>query len=211
MNPLAGMAGGGALDDFSAQLAMWAVMMAAMMLPSAMPMLSVYAGAVRTRPAAPVSVAAFLLGYLSIWMAYSVAAALAQTGLVRLELLTDALEPQSVSLIGALLVLAGLYQWAPAKQVCLHRCRTPLSFLLLYWREGAMGAVMMGVRHGLFCAGCCWALMLLLFAGGVMNPLWIVALATLAFAEKTLSRGPDLARLTGLAMASAGAWILFAA
>lgn len=194
---------------------MWVAMMAAMMLPSSAPMAFAYAGAVSRRTpgaAAITSVGVFLLGYLLIWAAYGVAAALLQLALGR----AGALSPETLDLasgkLKAVVVLgAGIYQWMPLKHLCLERCRSPLSFILLYWRDGWSGALSLGIRHGGYCVGCCWTLMLLLFVGGVMNLWWIAALMGLVLAERYVPQGRLLARLAGLPMAGAGLYLLFAA
>jgi predicted metal-binding membrane protein len=109
---------------------------------------------------------------------------------------------------GLLLVVAGAWQWLPAKSACLSRCRSPLSFLGSEWREGRAGALLMGVRHGLFCLGCCWALMALLFVAGVMNLLWVAAIAGLVLVEKVARSGAGIGKLMGLVLAAWGAWML---
>ena len=161
---------------FALTLAMWAVMMAAMMLPSAAPMLLLYDKIVRKRGEPGNTIGAtslFGLGYIGVWAGFSVAAVVFQYGLDKAKLLSPMMETTSIALAGLLLVLAGLYQWTPLKQTCLRRCRSPLEFITTEWRGGRRGAFAMGLRHGAFCLGCCWALMLLLFVGGLMNFVWI--------------------------------------
>lgn len=196
-----------------ALVAMWVAMMAAMMLPSSAPMVSVYAGAVLQRSGrayAVLQVGAFLLGYVTIWGLYGAAAAFLQLGLDRAGLLSQEMDLASGRLKGLVLVAAGAYQWTSLKHLCLERCRSPLSFILLYWRNGLQGAFTMGMRHGSYCVGCCWALMLLLFAGGVMN-LWLIAgLVALVLIERLLRKGAALARLAGALMGAAGVYILLA-
>lgn len=194
----------------AAVLVMWAGMMFAMMLPSAAPMIlafdTVERGAAGAR-AAPRSLA-FAAGYLLVWVGYSALAAGAQWGFQASGLLTPMIVSRSEWLTAGLLALAGLYQWTPFKEACLKHCRTPLGFLMAEWREGVRGALAMGLRHGLYCAGCCWALMLLLFVAGVMNPVWIVFLTVLVALEKWPILPAWLARLFGAAMVGAGAAIL---
>jgi predicted metal-binding membrane protein len=180
---------------------MWSVMMAAMMLPSAAPMVLAYAKA--TRSTALILI--FLLGYVAIWSAYGLAAAGVQIALTHGDVLSADTALDSAKLKGVLLFAAGAYQWTSAKQFCLQRCRSPLSFILIHWREGLAGAFVMGVRHGGYCVGCCWALMLLLFAGGAMNPWLIVTLAALVLAEKVLAKGVALARVCGILLLATGA------
>ena len=193
---------------------MWAVMMVAMMLPSAAPLILLFAAVCRKRvelggPYVPTAV--FVLGYVAVWTAYSLAATLAQWGLHAAALLSPVMIAASPLLGGALLVTAGAYQWMPLKDACLARCRSPLGFLLAEWRDGTRGAFVMGVRHGVYCTGCCWALMALLFVGGVMNLLWVAAIAAFVLAEKVVPAGDALARVTGLALAAWGGWVLLAA
>jgi len=185
---------------------MWAVMMAAMMLPSAAPMILLYATVARRRRARGEVVAAtgvFALAYLAVWAAFSVGAAALQWGLDAAALLSPMMATTSVAVAGLVLVAAGAYQFTPLKQACLRQCRSPLDFVLGHWREGARGAFVMGGRHGLFCLGCCWMLMLVLFVGGVMNLLWIGGIALLVLAEKT---APGNRWLSGFAGAGLCVW-----
>jgi predicted metal-binding membrane protein len=174
-------------------LGVWVTTMAAMMLPSAAPMVVAYAELGRARASPP----AFVLGYLTVWTAYGLAAYA-----IGMEL------PNWSWLAGAGLVLAGLYQLTPFKSGCLRRCRAPLGFVTRRWRAGRLGALSMGVEHGGWCAGCCTGLMLALFALGMMNLAWMAAVALLILAEKALPGGDRLARATGLALIAAGALVL---
>ena len=191
--------------------AMWAVMMAAMMLPSAFPLLLFYDGVLRRapgpeRPARRVAVMA--AGYLLVWLLFSVAAAALQRVLSGLLLLTPMMELASPRAGAALLLTAGIYQWTPLKGTCLQACRSPLSFLTQHWRSGMTGAFRMGLGHGAYCLGCCWALMLLLFVGGVMN-LWVItALTGLVLVEKIAPFGARSSRVTGALLIGAGVWVL---
>ena len=199
--------------DLALLIVMWAVMMVAMMLPSAAPLVLLFATIARRRresrsPAAPTT--ALAAGYLVAWTAFAAAAGLAQWGLHRAALLSPATATAGPVLGGLLLVAAGLYQWTPLKGRCLSECRSPLSFLTREWREGAAGALVMGVRHGAFCVGCCWALMALLFVAGVMNLLWIAALAIYVMVEKVAPAGGWLARVAGLLLVAWGGWVLAA-
>ena len=195
----------------SAELAltflMWAVMMVAMMVPSAAPMILLFATIHRRRreqqqPAVPVAL--FLAGYLVIWAAYAAAATLAQWGLHAAALLSASMATTSAVLGGALLVGAGLFQWSPLKRICLANCRSPLSFLMTRWREGSRGAFAMGVDHGLYCVGCCWMLMALLFVAGVMNLAWVAAIAIVVLLEKVVPGGEWIGRVLGIALVGAG-------
>jgi len=182
---------------------MWLVMQAAMMLPSAAPMIHTFArlragGDGDGRGALLAPVALFGAGYLLAWSAFSLGAATLQALLTDSAVLSAmGMRLVSAPLAGAVLIAAGLYQWMPWKQACLRRCRTPLGFLMTEWREGRWGPAVMGWRHGLFCVGCCWALMCLLFVAGVMNPIWIVAIALYVLVEKVVPHGEAITRLAG--------------
>jgi predicted metal-binding membrane protein len=142
----------------------------------------------------------FSLGYVLVWVGFSLAATALQWRLDTLEILSGEMAVGSAAIAGVVFVAAGIYQWTPLKQACLRHCRSPLAFLLHHWRPGGWGAVSSGVRHGVFCLGCCWMLMALLFVGGLMNLLWIAALALLVLIEKLLPWGGRMSRATGLAL-----------
>lgn len=189
--------------ELAALFGMWAVMMAAMMVPSATPILALVGGVARRRRenGGPiVSSGIFLSGYLAVWTVFSAAAALGQWGLHRAALMSPAMETRHPQLAGALLLIAGLYQWLPLKELCLTHCRSPLGWLSAEWREGPRGAFVMGARHGTFCLGCCWALMTVLFVVGVMNLLWIVGLAALVLVEKVVPQGRVIGKAAGIAL-----------
>lgn len=199
--------------DLGLVFLMWAVMMAAMMLPSALPMVQMYARSAEGQGEYRNGrlTGAFVGGYLAVWTAFSAAATLAQWGLLELRLITPMMESASNGLSGTLLVAAGLYQFTPLKHACLNKCRTPLGFLLSEWRPGPGGAFVMGLRHGTYCTGCCVMLMLLLFVLGVMNLLWILVLTLVVLTEKLLP--PDLlwpSRAIGIALATWGGYLLLA-
>jgi predicted metal-binding membrane protein len=192
-------------------LGMWAVMMAAMMLPSAAPMILLYSTIANRRelkgdPA--VGAGVFGLGYIVVWTAFSLAAVTLQFGLDQAQLLSPVMSVTSRSVAGAVLIAAGVYQWTPLKQACLRRCRSPLEFLASEWREGRVGALKMGLRHGAFCLGCCWMLMPLLFVGGIMNIAGIAALAAFVLIEKVSPAGHWIGRITGVLLVLWGAAIL---
>jgi len=190
---------------------MWIVMMAAMMFPSAAPMLLAFARIGRARaPAAALmsSSTAFLLGYLALWAVFSVFAATAQGLLHAAALLSPSMASASPIFSGAVLIAAGTYQFTPLKGICLAKCRMPLAFLLAEWRDGSRGAFVMGLRHGFYCVGCCWVLMTLLFVAGVMNLVWIAFLALVVLAEKALPHGQWVGRVLGIAAVAWGAWLL---
>jgi len=183
---------------------MWSEMMVAMMLPSAAPMILTFAMVNRKRrereqPFVPTAI--FVLGYLAIWTAFSLIAALAQWALHATALLSPMMVSTSRWLAGILLIAAGLFQWTALKHACLRHCRSPLSFLLTDWREGNRGAFIMGLKHGAFCAGCCWFLMALLFVAGVMNMWWVAAITLLVLVEKLAARGVWVGRGAGLLLA----------
>jgi predicted metal-binding membrane protein len=194
------------LADWLGLFAMWAVMMVAMMLPSAAPVILLVLGAYRRRGnrRAWVSAVAFVAGYLIAWSAFSAAAAAAQVGLHRAALLDAAMVTRSVVLAGAMLLAAGVYQLLPIKTACLTHCQSPLGFLTAHWRDGATGGLRMGLRHGAYCIGCCWALMLLLFASGVMNLLWVAAIAAFVLLEKLVPPRFQIRRAAGVLLIAGG-------
>ena len=197
--------------DFAMAFAMWAVMMVAMMTPSAAPMILMFAGVNRRRreqQASYVPTSVFLVGYLSVWGAFSVLAASAQWGLHAASLLSPTMASTSPVLGGVLLLAAGVYQWTPLKHACLSKCRSPLGFVLNEWREGKWGAFRMGLKHGAYCAGCCWSLMALLFVAGVMNLLWVAAIAGFVLLEKAVPGGQRLGRTAGVVLAGWGALLV---
>jgi predicted metal-binding membrane protein len=192
-------------------VAMWIVMMAGMMLPSAAPLLLLYGAASRQRSGdsgGRGQVYAMSAGYLLVWVGFSVCAALLQRILTRALLLSSMMTATTPWLSGGLLIVAGVYQFTPLKRACLAMCSAPLDFLMRRWRDGRSGAFRLGVEHGLFCVGCCWALMLLLFAGGVMNLIVIAALAAVVLVEKLLPIGPRTVRITGVFLIVLAVWVL---
>jgi predicted metal-binding membrane protein len=207
---MGGMAGDtGSWTAFAAFLAAWAVMMAAMMFPAAAPMLLLFQRVATQRRAAGagfVPTWVFAAAYLLVWTA---------TGIVTWAIIRfgDGLAARLAEAdratwapraLGATLVVAGLYQLSPLKRVCLHRCRTPLDFVITHWRDGVGGALRMGVRHGAYCLGCCWALFAVLVAAGMMNLAWMLLLTAVIFAEKVLPVGEHAAVVVGIAFIAAG-------
>ena len=193
--------------DFALMFVMWAVMMVAMMTPSVAPMVLLFDSAGRSRRARGRAVAPtwiFVFGYLVAWVGFSLLATLVQWALHEGALLSAMMESASPMIGGLLLMAAGVYQWTPLKQVCLRHCRTPLNFLLSRWREGVWGAFLMGLEHGAYCVGCCWALMGLLFVAGVMNLLWVAGIAAFVLVEKILPRGDLVGRLAGALLIAVG-------
>ena len=196
--------------DFGLMFIMWAVMMTAMMVPTATPMILAYASLNRRRrDPQPLftSTAVFLLGYLVIWSGFAALATVAQWGLHIGALLSPMMVSTSPVLGAVLLLVAGIFQWSPIKYACLSNCRTPIGFLMTEWRDGSRGALGMGLRHGLYCLTCCWLLMSLLFVLGVMNLLWIAALAGFVLLEKVAPRGYLVSRLSGLVLIGWSGWV----
>jgi predicted metal-binding membrane protein len=196
-------------------LTMWIVMMVGMMLPSATPMVLLYArvGRQSRKEGKPFAATGFFAGgYLLAWVGFALAATLGQW-LMEGTLLSPALASASRIFSGAVLIVAGLYQWTPLKDACLSQCQTPIVFLQRHggFRRDPAGAVGLGLRHGLYCIGCCWALMTLLFVGGIMNVLWIAAIAIFVLAEKVFFPGRLLSRIAGTLLIAAGLWQLISA
>ena len=191
--------------------AMWAVMMTGMMLPSAAPMILLGGGTPR-QPGGRAGRDSVLLalGYVTVWAIFSVGATALQWWLMRVRVITPMMEPSSRRAGAALLIVAGLYQFTPLKRACLTACQSPLAFVMRRWRSGSWGGFRMGLEHGAHCVGCCWALMLLLFAGGVMNLAVIAALTAFVAFEKLAPAGPNGARVSGALLLGLGAWMLFA-
>jgi predicted metal-binding membrane protein len=193
--------------EFGLRLAMWAVMMVAMMVPTAAPMTLLYAAVARKAASQNNALAStFLLvaGYISMWTTFSLVATIAQHALDRAALLSPMMVSRSAGFGAAALIVAGVYQFTPLKNVCLENCRAPAHFLSRYWRTGNFGAFRMGLRLGGYCVGCCWILMGLLFVGGVMNLLWIAAIAIFVLMEKTIPFGDVSGRIAGAGMILAG-------
>ncbi len=192
--------------DLLLTFVMWAVMMVGMMAVPALPVLLLFAGMQARRadrgvvPAVP----SFGLGYLIVWLAFSAGATAAQWALHEGALLSSTLATSSTSVAGVILVAAGAYQLTPLKTGCLARCRSPLGFLMSNWRDGSAGAFQMGFRHGIFCLGCCWALMAVLFVVGVMNLAWVGVLTLFILAEKIGPAGARLSRVGGAVLMALG-------
>jgi len=201
--------------EFIFMFVMWVVMMIGMMTPSAAPMVLLYArvgrqAAVQGKPFA--NTYWFFGGYLLAWVTFALAATLAQWAVQRASLLTPMMESASAIFGSALLITAGLYQWSPLKDACLRQCQAPLQFIQRHggFRRGAKGSLGLGIRHGAYCVGCCWALMALLFVGGVMNLLWIAVLTIFVLLEKVIPTGRTIARVAGGVLVASGGWLLAA-
>ncbi|KWV59309.1 hypothetical protein AS156_32110 [Bradyrhizobium macuxiense] len=191
--------------------AMWLTMMIAMMVSSAAPMVLLFAALKRKQSIAASPLAdswTFLCGYLLVWAGFSLTATLAQWQLDRAGLLSMAMASTSVALGGCILLLAGLYQFTPLKRACLRYCQSPVLFLSRHWCPGTAGALRMGLHHGLYCLGCCWSLMVLLFVGGTMNLLWIVVITLYVACEKLLPVGHRLSYAAGAGLIAAGLIVL---
>jgi len=180
---------------------MWIMMMIAMMLPTAAPMILTYSDILSNNTSAStvlISVATFVSGYLLIWAGYSLLAVIVQWLMLRSGLISDMMVGANPLLNGGILVMAGLYQWSQLKDACLSHCRSPLQFFLSSWQPDLPGALRMGAKHGAFCVGCCWALMVLMFFFGLMNLIWIAGLSLIMLGEKIIPRGDLFAKTTGI-------------
>ena len=197
--------------DFMMLFMMWIVMMLAMMLPSVTPFAMLFAKVQQQRKRSNqivVPVYTLLTGYIISWGIYSVIATLVQWQLHKTTLLSPMMDSRSYLLSGTMLTIAGIYQWTPWKDVCLRYCRTPMNFLLGSWREGTYGAFIMGIHYGVYCVLCCWALMLIMFAVGVMNMLWMVVIAIFILVEKTVFPPRIGSAIIGTGLLVWGGWWL---
>ncbi|HEX2084229.1 MAG TPA: DUF2182 domain-containing protein [Solirubrobacteraceae bacterium] len=193
---------GTALGELGWFLGIWATMMAAMMLPATVPVVALYA-----RSSTAARTGAFVAGYLAVWVAYGVGAYALYRAIAAWDPAFLEWDRGGPYVAGGAVVAAGLYQLTPLKRVCLRHCRSPMHLLLAGWRPGAGGAARMGAEHGGWCAGCCWALMLVLFAVGVMSLFWMAVVAAVILAEKALPRGERLTPALGVALVALGVWI----
>ena len=193
---------------------MWWIMMIAMMTPSAAPTILLFSALKRIGKDgknAHLFSATFLFGYLVIWGVFAISATLLQWGLGSVGLVDISMMTISSKFFaGLVLICAGLYQFSPVKNACLEHCRSPASFLTEHNRPGLKGAFNTGARHGVFCLGCCWAIMALLFVGGIMNLYWITGLAVYVVVEKFLPNGKLVAKVTGAALVTSGVILVFA-
>ena len=191
---------------------MWTIMMVAMMVPTASAVVIIFAQINRRRreQRAPFILSGlFLVGYLVVWTGFSALATLAQWGLLSAALVSPMMESTSKALGCGLLLAAGLFQFSRLKYACLAQCRSPIGFLMTDWRDGALGAFQMGLKHGSYCLGCCWALMCLLFAFGVMNLLWVASLSIFVLLEKVTFSHQVLSRVAGVVFIGWAAWVAF--
>ena len=189
------------LYNFLILFLMWSVMMIAMMSPSILPATTVFSAFNKHKKAQQqpyVKTYIFVVGYLAAWVACSVLFALMQLGLSTAGVLDSAMKSNNLLLSGSILLVAGVYQWTPLKEVCLKHCRSPLGFFIERWREGYRGAIYMGLRYGLFCVGCCWLLMTIMFAVGAMNILWMVILSIFVLTEKIFPASKIVGNIAGI-------------
>jgi len=205
--PMGAMTQGWNTTEFLLTFVMWSVMMIGMMLPSAAPAILLYATMVRRNAERGVVLAAvwiFVAGYLAAWTVFSLAATLLQLLLQHNNLMSMGMASTSTWLSAGILVIAGIYQWLPAKHACLQKCRHPLEFFMTHWHGGNLGALRMGWAQGWFCVGCCWALMLVLFVAGIMSLLWVAVIAGFVFAEKLLPGSLMTTRAAGIGLIVCG-------
>jgi predicted metal-binding membrane protein len=191
---------------------MWGVMMVAMMVPAVSPMILLFAEITRRRneqQGTLVATGQFLLGYLTAWTAFSALATLAQWGLLTAALVSPMMESTSKALGAGLLLTAGLFQFSHLKYACMAHCRSPMGFFATEWRRGSWGAFRMGLKHGGYCLGCCWALMSLLFAFGVMNLVWVACISAFVLLEKVTAANKLVSRISGLLFVGWAGWIVF--
>jgi len=196
--------------DIGLLFMMWGIMMAGMMLPSAIPVIMLVdkLNHRRKQHSKPFTQTLyFTLGYLLAWLVYSLLATLIQWWLHHLMILSPMMISINTGFSSAVLIFAGLYQWSPFKQKCLQLCRSPFSFISSHWREGIVGAIRLGLSHGQYCLGCCWLLMALLFVTGVMNITWIFILSMIVIVEKLLPKGEIISKTLGLLLIGYGCYL----
>ena len=197
--------------DFLMLSVMWVLMMVAMMLPSTLPTVLLFTQVIKRKNAQYIflPVLIFVCGYLVAWTVYSLIAVVLQWQLHVRGLLNPMMDSRSYLWSACVLIVAGLYQFTPLKESCLRQCQSPLSFLMTYWKDGYGGGLMMGIKHGFYCVGCCWALMSILFAVGVMNMFWIVILSLFAILEKSLLSPTIGSKVVGVVVTLWGCWWLW--
>jgi predicted metal-binding membrane protein len=195
--------------DWPLTFLMWAVMMVAMMVPSAAPMVMTYARIANARSGrSTLRVTSFVLGYIAIWTLFSAAATAIQIALAHWSLISNALVTTPL-VSAAILAVAGIYQLTPLKEACLGRCQSPIGFFMTHWHEGNAGALRMGFEHGAFCVGCCWMLMAVLFVVGVMNLAWVAAITGFVLLEKATPWGRAIAYVSGVVLIVAALILVF--
>jgi predicted metal-binding membrane protein len=202
------------LRDFGTAFLMWVLMAVAMMLPTAAPAILAFADIARAghrTPPAGDRIAAFILGYLLAWWGFATLATLAQWGIATAALHFSLLDSERSLLGGAVLTAAGLYQFSALKELCLAKCRSPIAFFLTQWRDGARGAIHLGLRHGIHCVGCCWALMALMLFAGTMSIGWTAGLGAVMLAEKIAPAGRTAASAFGVGLIVSGGVLIASA
>lgn len=210
----AGMAMGG---DGAASLllvfGMWTVMMVAMMVPTVVPSAAVFSNlsARRNPGCANRATASYVAGYITCWIAFAVPAALTQWALTHALFLDPMARSTNAALSSAILLAAGIYQWLPIKRACLSTCRTPLAYLMAHWRDGRSGAFQLGLSHGAYCVGCCWALMAVMFVVGAMSLAWMGLIMLVVLSEKVMAQRWQFDKLVGVVLITAGLWMAAAA
>jgi len=191
---------------------MWSIMMIAMMLPSALVMVHMFSKVYRNMPGhhdPSLLTLIFTAGYLIAWIGFSLGGAIIQWLLQITSSLSPKLAFSSALLSGMVLIAAGIYQWTGLKQACLNICRSPMSFLMLHWTEGPVGSLQMGLKHGMYCVGCCWLLMMVMFVGGIMGFYWMLGIATYVLLEKIVPRGELISRVGGVLMGLSGIFCFY--
>ena len=191
------------LRGFIVLFAMWTIMQVAMMSPTAVPMILMHGKIERHRNPQNFPfflIGLFFLGYIVLWGIFSLVFALLQLGLQSMTLLSPSMAITNPWLSGGILIAAGLFQFSHLKQACLKQCRSPVAYLMTEWRNGRSGALLMGLKHGLHCVGCCWAIMALLFVAGVMNLFWMAAITAFVLIEKLTARGENFGRVVGVGL-----------
>jgi predicted metal-binding membrane protein len=209
MAPMAMAMQSGGFDLLLPSLAMWAVMMLAMMLPTVVPSTALYSNlaAKRNATSGNRATAMYVAGYSVCWILFAAPAAALQTVLTTTSLLDSMAQSTSALMSAAILFAAGLYQFSPLKTACLSKCRSPLGFFMAKWRDGVGGALALGIQHGGYCVGCCWALMAVMFVVGAMNLAWMGALTLLVLSEKVIPPAWRVDRITGMALVMSGLWM----
>jgi predicted metal-binding membrane protein len=192
-------------------LAAWQVMVAAMMLPSSLPLVRLFAVASARQPRPRTAMTGFLGGYALVWSAFGALALAFDLGVHAAVHASPWLHAHEWAIGGALLVVAGGFQFTKLKDACLDKCRHPAAFMVRFYERGTAGGLRVGVRHGVFCVGCCWALMLVMFAAGVASLIWMALLTAVMVHEKTRPLGARAVPVTGLALLAAGSTVLLSA
>jgi predicted metal-binding membrane protein len=200
---------GAGIGQVGATVAMWVIMMLAMMLPAIVPSALLYSNltAKRNPGESNRTTTMYVAGYAACWIVFAVPAAALQSALAAVWLLDAMGQSTSLLMSASVLLAAGLYQFTPLKTACLAKCRTPLGFFMAKWRDGTGGALVLGLQHGAYCVGCCWALMAVMFVVGTMNLVWMGALTVLLLSEKVIPPAWRIDRIAGVALIASGLWM----